>query len=134
MSGVEALKGKRMVPRQSEAGSQALLQHLLARAKLSESDLDYTATARTETDAALMVSEGKADAALGLAGPAHQYRLGFVPLLRERFDLLVDRRAWFEPPFQDFLQFCRCPEFTAKAAELRGYDATGFGRVQFNGP
>ena len=53
--------------------------------------------------------------------------------LGERFDLLVDRRAWFEPPFQRFLSFCRSPAFPARAEEMGGYDVTGLGRVLFNG-
>ena len=55
-----------------------------------------------------------------------------MPLLTERFDLLVDRRAWFEPPLQVFMEFCRGAEFAAKAAAMRGYDVSGRGRIHFN--
>jgi molybdate-binding protein len=90
-------------------------------------------TARTEAEAALAVLEGKADAAFGLRAMAQQLRLGFLPLVRERFDLLVDRAAWFDPPLQRLSNFCRSPAFLARAAELTGYDVRGFGTVQFNG-
>ncbi len=130
---IAGLKGKRVVPRQPEAGSQGLLHHLLNQAKLAEGDIAFTEPARTETDAALAVLEGKADAALGLAALAAQYRLGFVPLIRERFDLLIDRRAWFEPPMQVFLEFCRSDNFAKHVAELKGYDTSGLGTVHFNG-
>jgi len=53
--------------------------------------------------------------------------------VRERFDLLVDRRAWFEPPLQRLADFCRSAVFATKAAELPGYDVAGLGRVHFNG-
>ena len=65
---------------------------------------------------------------------ARQLRLGFVPIMRERFDLLVDRRAWFEPPLQRLVALCASPAFAEKAGELGGYDVSGFGRVHFNGP
>ncbi|MEE8333830.1 MAG: helix-turn-helix transcriptional regulator [Alphaproteobacteria bacterium] len=133
LKSIADLRGKRVTPRQPEAGSQGLLRHLLGDAKLDESDIAFTEPARTETDAALAVLEGKADAALGLAALAAQYRLGFVPLIRERFDLLVDRRAWFEPPMQVFLEFCRTDSFTKRAAEFDGYDTSGLGTVRFNG-
>lgn len=133
VTGIAALRGLRVVPRQSEAGSQALLEHLLLQEGLGLSDLELTATARTETEAAVAVLEGKADAAFGLLGLARQYRLGFVPLMRERFDLLVERRAWFESPFQRLLAFCRSPGFARRAAELGGYDMKGMGEVHFNG-
>ena len=128
------LAGRRVVPRQAGAGAQDLFLHLLGEAGLAPSDLDLVAPARTELDAALAVSEGKADLAFGLAALAEQYRLSFVPIVEERFDLLVDRRAWFEPPIQSLLEFCRSDAFRARAGELAGYDLSGFGRVQLNGP
>lgn len=126
------LDGRRAAARQAGAGSQALLDHLLERAGIKES-VTLTEPARTESDAALLVAEGKADAALGLPAPARQLGLTFVPLTQERFDLLVCRRAWFEPPLQTLAAFCRSPAFANKAGELGGYDVSGFGTVHFNG-
>lgn len=130
---VAGLRGRRIVPRQAAAGSQGLLEHLLGQAGVARDEVDLIAPARTETDAALAVLEGKADAAFGLMGLARRHRLEFVPVIRERFDLLVDRRAWFEPPMQRFVAFCQSSTFRDKAAELHGYDVTGLGRVHFNG-
>lgn len=130
---INSLKGRIVVPRQSGAGSQVLLEHLLDQAELYELDITYAAPARTETDAALAVLEGKADVAFGLQGVAYQYRLHFLPIMRERYDLLVDRRAWFDPPMQRFLRFCASPSFARKAQEFMGYDVSGFGTVHFNG-
>jgi len=64
---------------------------------------------------------------------AEKYQLVFIPLLRERFDLLIDRRSWFEPPLQTFAKFCLSDQFKEKAQSLPGYDASGFGRIHFNG-
>ncbi len=131
--GIRGLKGRRVVPRQGGAGSQKLLEYLLAEEGLTRTEVQLVEPARTETDAALAVLEGKADAAFGLLGVAHQYRLSFVPVMRERFDLLVDRHAWFEPPMQHFVRFCQSAAFTKKAKELKGYDVGGFGQVHYNG-
>lgn len=130
IAGLADLRGRRVVPRQSEAGSQLLFDHLLGEAGIA---VDLAAPARSEADAALAVQQGKAEAAFGLAAIARQFRLKFVAVARERFDLLVDRRAWFEPPLQRLLAFCRTEAFPAKAAELAGYDLSGFGTVHFNG-
>ena len=46
---------------------------------------------------------------------ARQFRLDFVPLVRERYDLLIWRRAFFEPPLQRRWAFCRSAPFAAKA-------------------
>ncbi len=128
-----ALKGRRVVPRQHAAGSQELLAYLMEQAGLAPGDVEWGDTARTESEAALAVLEGKADVALGLQAMAQQLRLGFVPLLRERFDLLVDRGAWFDPPLQRLLGFCRSSAFLDKARDLGGYDVAGLGNVRFNG-
>ena len=130
---IRALKAQRVVPRQPAAGSQVLLQQLFEQAGLGPDDVEWAATARTEADAALAVLEDKADAAFGLRAMARQLQLAFVPLVRERFDVLVDRAAWFDPPLQQFWNFCRSPAFFAKAAELAGYDVSGCGTVHFNG-
>jgi excisionase family DNA binding protein len=130
---VAALRGRRIVPRQATAGSQGLLEHLLVEAGVGLDEVLQIAAARTETDAALAVLEGKADAAFGLEGLARRHRLGFVPVIRERFDLLVDRRAWFEPSLQCFFAFCRSQAFLDKAQEMHGYDVGGLGTVHFNG-
>lgn len=131
--GIADLAGRRVVPRQAEAGSQQLLEHLLDVACVDRGAITFTAPARTEADAALAVFDGKADVALGLKALAFQYRLSYVPLMTERFDLLVDRRAWFEPPFQAFLAFCRSDAFARRLAEMRGYDTQNMGQVRFNG-
>ncbi|HEX9701937.1 MAG TPA: helix-turn-helix transcriptional regulator [Rhodospirillales bacterium] len=132
-AGIKDLKGRRVVPRQPEAGSQGLLEHLLGESGLGPKDVAFAAPARSETDAAVAVHEGAADAAFGLKGVARQYGLGFVPVIKERFDLMVDRRAWFEPPMQALLAFCRSGAFLSRASDHHGYDVAGFGRVHFNG-
>ncbi len=88
---------------------------------------------RTETDLAFALADGRADVGLGVEAAARQFRLDFVPLIVERFDLLVWRKAWFDPPCQRLAQFCRTEKFAAKAKAMGGYDLSGFGAVHFNG-
>lgn len=126
-------KKARVAQRQNEAGSQILLMHLLAKANISPRDLMLLSPpARSESDIGLWVLEGKADAGLGVSAAARQLRLGFLPLHRERFDLLVRRRDYFEPPFQKLLAFTHTEAFMARARELGGYDMSGLGRVVYN--
>jgi putative molybdopterin biosynthesis protein len=129
---VKDLTGRSFAPRQEQSGSQHLFAHLLEEAGLSAGDLKMTAPLRTEVDAALAVLEGQADACFGLQSVASQYGLDFIPLVTERFDLLVDRHGWFEPPFQLFLDFCRSDSFARKTGALAGCDFTQFGTVHFN--
>ena len=130
---ITSLRNKRFVPRQAEAGSQQLFNHLLTAAGITPDQLELTPTARGETYAAQAVQEGKADAAFGLETLARQYQLDFIPIAKERFDLLVERRFWFEQPMQKLLCFCTQKSFQTRAAELGGYNISNLGRVLFNG-
>jgi len=56
-------------------------------------------------EVALAVLEGKADAGFGIATVARQLRLEFIPLHKERYDLVVGRRDYFEPSWQRLLAF-----------------------------
>ena len=129
---VEA-RGLRFVPRQQKAGSQIFFERLLGEAGLAPDDLELCRETLSEQDVVQTVAAGKADAGFALASLAAGFRLPFLPLGEERFDLLVDRRAWFEQPFQKLLAFCRSAAFSEKAAELDGYDISGFGTIHFNG-
>lgn len=127
------LRGRKVVPRQAAAGSQVLFEHLLQAAGLGRGDIVLTAPALSEADAVLAVQEGKADAAFGLGALAGPYQLDFVPLAEERFDLLVDRRNYFEPALQLLMAFTRTKTFADKARDMTGYDVAGLGTVHFNG-
>jgi len=127
-------KQARLMTRQHEAGSQLLLVHLLSEAGLGLEELSIAGDpARSETDLGLAVLEGKADAGLCVATVAHQYRLDFVKLHRERYDLLVRRQAYFEAPLQKLLAFTAQESFAARVAEMAGYDASNLGQVVYNG-
>ena len=129
------LKGRRFMPRQPEAGTYVLFETLRQQAHMAESDLKLIQPpARSQTDIALAVSEGKADGGIGLACMARQFKLDFMPLMRERFDVVVFRRAYFDEPFQRLHAFCRGEAFAAHAKERGGYDIAGFGRIHYNGP
>jgi len=128
-------KKARVMPRQAGAGSRILLDHLLDQAGLKTSDLDILdPPARSETDLGLAVQEAKADAGLAVQSVAHQFRLDFLPLHKERYDLLVRRRDYFEAPVQKLMNFTATDAFRARAQDMAGYDISGLGRVVYNAP
>lgn len=132
---VEDLVGVRFAARQKEAGSHVLLEHLLGERSLRLDDLCMASPpARSESEVALAVAEGTADAGLGIAAVARQMRLDFVPVWRERYDLVVWRRQYFEPGMQNLVCFTRSEAFAGRAAGLAGYDVSGTGTVRYNAP
>jgi len=125
----------RVVRRQREAGSHLLLAHLLEREGMTPEDLRLTdETARGETDLGLAILEGRAEAGLAVEAVARSLKLAFVPLMRERYDLLVRRRDYFSPPVQSLFAFARSDPFTTRAAQMGGYEVFGLGSVRYNGP
>ena len=133
LDSVANLAGRRVTLRQETAGSRLLFDHLIEQAGLSHGDLDLAAAvARTETDAATLIASGQADVALGLESVARQFGLRFVPVADERFDLLITRKAYFEPAFQALFTFTRSDPFRRKATEMGGYDLSQHGRVIWN--
>jgi putative molybdopterin biosynthesis protein len=125
--------GARFALRQKGAGAQLLLDALVARAGGEVGRLAAApGTHPTGSDLALAIRSGAADCGIATRAAAGLYDLDFVPLVRERFDLVVRRRTWFEPPFQAFLAAWRDTAFADQAARLGGYDLVGTGAVRFN--
>lgn len=131
--GLSDLVGLRLVPRQVGSGTDTLLRGLAAKAGVELSQLAQAEVARTEDDAVEAVRRGEGDVAFGLEAVARNYGLEFAPVVEEQFALLVDRKAWFEPPVQALTAFCSSEAFKARAESYGGYDLTTLGTVQWNG-
>jgi excisionase family DNA binding protein len=128
-----ASKWARVVMRQPGSGSRALFEGLLAAEGVDMVDIVVAPhPALTETEVGLAILEGAADAGLAVETVARTLRLGFVPVVEERFDLVIHRQAYFEPPVQALLSFFRSSDFALKAESLGGYDLQGLGEVRWN--
>jgi excisionase family DNA binding protein len=128
-----AMRAPRVVGRQNRAGSHVLLVHLLAEAGIRLEQVRFLPEpALAEDEVAAAVADGRADAGFGIRAEADQRGLGFVPLVRERFDLVMERRHYFEAPVQALLRFARGSQHEARAARLGGYDVSAAGTVAFN--
>jgi putative molybdopterin biosynthesis protein len=126
-------KQPRLVTRQNGSGSRILLAHLLEKSGIAENKLNIIdMLARTEMEVALAISGGRADVGMAVSSVAKQLHLDFIPLAKERFDLIMRRFDYFEPPIQKMLAFCRSVAFADKAKEFGDYDISGLGRVVYN--
>jgi len=136
ISSVSDLKkaGVRVITRQEGSGSALLFAKLIADAGLTPDELIVVgAPVSSETDIGTAVREGNADAGLAIETVARGQGLEFVPLQWERFDLIVRRVEYFEPPLQRLFAFAKSEEFRQRAGSLGGYDVTNSGLVVFNG-
>ena len=127
--------GARVIDRQEGAGSRLLLDRLLTEAGLERDEVTFIdEVAISHTDVAREVHEGHADAGVGIEPAARGAGLAFIPLAQERFDLLVDRREYFEAPVQSLLALARGRRFADRAQALGGYDIEQTGTVRYNAP
>jgi excisionase family DNA binding protein len=136
LRGIADLAGAkvRVIGRQNRAGSHVLLLHLLAEAGIRLEHIGFLPNpALAEDEVAAAVAEGRADAGFGIRAEAGARGLDFVPLFRERFDLVMERRHYFGAPVQALLGLTRNPGFAARAGQLGGYDVRAVGEVAFGG-
>jgi excisionase family DNA binding protein len=126
-------RSARIILRQPGSGAATLLDELLSRAGLPQERLAVAPrTALTETDVAAAVADGEVDCGLAVGAVARRFGLDFVPLERERFDLALRRRSYFEEPLQRLFSFVRTDRFRRQAEALGSYDVSGTGTVEFN--
>jgi putative molybdopterin biosynthesis protein len=128
-----AQPGVRVAGRQSRAGSHVLLTHLLTEAGVRLEQVAFLSQpALSEDEVAAAVAEGRADAGFGIRAEAVARGLGFVSLIRERFDLVMERRHYFGRAVQELVAFTRTALFASRAARMGGYDLGATGDVAFN--
>ncbi|MGN6461979.1 MAG: substrate-binding domain-containing protein [Pseudolabrys sp.] len=122
----------RLAQRQEGAGAQLLLFSLLARAGLPPDSLPRAAIEHaTGPDLAQAVRSGRADCGVAPRAVAMAAGLDFVPLVWERFDLVLRQRDYFRAGPQALFGFMRTAAFGDRARELGGYDAADSGAVRF---
>jgi len=79
---------------------------------------------------AAFIASGMADAGLGVETAARQFHLGFVPLMMERYFLLVRRESLETPMIERLLAVMRSREFKAHLVGLQGLDSGRCGKVE----
>jgi len=122
----------KMAVRQQGAGSQMLLEALLARAGAGPKDLRrLEPPCLTGPDLAAAIRTGKADCGVASRAAAKSAGLDFVPLLWENFDLLMRQRSYFRPQLQALIGFLGQKRLKQRASEFGGYDAAPAGQIRF---
>ncbi len=125
-----ARPGVRFINRQRGAGTRLLLDFLLKEQGLAASAIQgYEREEYTHMAVAVNVFSGTADVGLGIMAAAQALGLDFIPLLPERYDLVVPESTFNDPRFQVLLAVIRSPEFQEAATALGGYDLKDCGKI-----
>jgi putative molybdopterin biosynthesis protein len=110
------------VNRQRGSGTRILLDHALHRAGLDPHHIQgYDHEEFTHMAVAANVHTGAASCGLGILAAARALNLDFIPLARERYDLVfrTDLKDW---RIQRILEVLQSPEFQSRIARLGGYE------------
>lgn len=116
--------------RQRGAGTRVLLDYRLGQLGLDPGQIrGYRREEYTHLAVAAAVAGGTADAGLGILAAARALKLDFVPLLKERYDLIIPREHYESSRLAPLLATIRDPAFRARVDALGGYDTSQMGEV-----
>lgn len=118
--------------RQRGAGTRVLLDYELKRRNLDPRKVrGYAHQEYTHLAVAAAVKSGVADCGLGILGAARALELDFVPLLKERYDLVIPVEHFEGDLLAPLLDILRTPAhgFAQRVESLGGYDTSQLGSV-----
>jgi molybdate-binding protein len=123
-----------IVNRQSGTGTRFLLEYEMEKNGIDAGYVKgYGTICMSHLDVGIEVLSGRADAGLGIQAIARMLGLDFIPLRKERFDLIIRKETFPEVNVQTFLKFLRSPELKQHSARFGGYDLRDIGKIMFEG-
>ena len=118
--------GVRFVNRNPGSGTRLWFDAELRKLHIPpETVSGYEKVVKTHSEAAMLIANNKADAALGLQAAAHQHKLDFIPLFEERYDLVLPREQ--EETLSPLLDYIQTMDFRNSLTLLTGYNTTHSG-------
>lgn len=123
-----ARRGVKIVNREPGAGCRIMLDTALQTAGIAPPSVGgYDNIASGHLPAAWQVQTGKADACIATRAAAAVFGLDFIPLIRERYDLVLRRTHLNLPEVQELLDTLGRASFRRELEGLGGYDTTTAG-------
>jgi len=119
-----------LVNRQKGAGTRVLLDLQLKELGITpEGVRGYDHEVETHTAVAAAIAGGAADLGLGILSAARALDLDFVPLARERYDLVIPVAYCDTDEMKLLLAAVGSESFKAVVREMGGYDTTDTGKI-----
>jgi len=118
------------INRQRGAGTRVLLDFKAKELGLDVAKIGgYDRTAFTHLAVAVAVAGRAADAGLGILAAARALDLDFVPVLKERYDLIIPRVHYEGKLLEPMLAILQDVSFKGEIEKLGGYDVSQMGQV-----
>jgi len=120
------------VNRQKGAGTRVLLDIHLHQLGIPSSRIKgYEREMDTHLAVGLSIAHGEADVALGIEAAARSCNLDFLPLFRERYDLVIPVANYRSELLSPLLSAIISDEFKAIVNKAGGYDTSQTGTTSF---
>jgi len=125
-----ARRGIRFINRQKGSGTRNLLDLSLKKLGISSLSVNgYKKEVTTHLEVGLHILNNSADCGIGIKSVSNMLGLGFVPLSKERFDIVILKEVFFSNSLQNFIEILRSAKFKRIASALGGYDTKTSGKV-----
>jgi putative molybdopterin biosynthesis protein len=125
-----ARKHARFVNRQRGSGTRRLIDHLLRESGIAPDGIrGYGTEEHTHRAVAATVATGQADAGFGVLAAAAELGLDFVPVLHERYWLVMRQTVHGTPEAQKLLETLGGKQLARIGRRFAGYDFDGAGTV-----
>lgn len=120
-----------IINREKGSGTRILLDEHLRRMDIYGSSIQgYTRETLSHFAVASTVARGGADLAIGSEKIALQVQgIDFIPLQKERYEIVMKKEDMKKPEFQAVLEIIRSEEFRMELEGLGGYDLNELGQI-----
>ena len=119
-----------LINRQAGSGTRILLDYELERAGIDSAAIaGYRSEEYTHMSVAMAVTSGRADVGMGIMAAAQALNLDFIPVARERYDLVLPTNLLRDERIQLLLEIIRSSAFTEQVLALGGYEVEETGRL-----
>jgi molybdate-binding protein/DNA-binding transcriptional regulator YhcF (GntR family) len=123
-----------LINRQEGSGTRILLDQGLQQLGIVPSAVKgYTHEVDTHVGVARAIARGEADVGLGIEAAARASRIDFLPLYRERYDLVMPMENYKNKKLAPLLRVIARGDFQKAVTEAGGYDTSQTGTTTFVG-
>ncbi|MCU0591151.1 MAG: molybdopterin biosynthesis protein, partial [Desulfobacterales bacterium] len=118
------------INRQAGSGTRILLDYRLRQLGIEPAQIKgYEAEEFTHMSVAVAVLSGSADAGLGIHAAAKALDLDFIPVVNERYDLVIPAEHFSFESIQTLLGIISSAEFKHRVEALGGYSTHSTGEI-----
>jgi putative molybdopterin biosynthesis protein len=121
------------INRQRGAGTRVLFDYLLEKNNISMEDIvGYNREEFTHMTLASEIHNGTTDVGIGIQSAADAFDLDFIPIAKERYDLIIPENLIDDERIKKLLEVIKSERFINQVKTLEGYDLSLTGKVMTN--